>query len=108
MNKERAIEVLKNTRATILEGWCKGVSARDKQGNEVSSHSAGACQWCLSGALSKSVASDDEFTRVRSTIYTIIGDHGLASFNDSPRTTREMVIEAIDKTIQLVEGRGIE
>ena len=84
------------------EKWIQGEFAVDASGHPVSEISPTACKWCLSGAVYHCYPSDPLCTEVRSKLKSHLSPGpnqyvNLASWNDSPDTTWEMVKDLLDK-----------
>ena len=50
--------MLKQARSLVERGWTQGTLARDKEGIPTHPQAAGACSWCMSGALHRVAASE--------------------------------------------------
>ena len=49
------VEILEDAKATIQKGWCQRDSAVDEDGKVIPPWDSGACKWCVTGALMKSI-----------------------------------------------------
>lgn len=84
--------------ALIRHGWCQGTSARNKEGTPVFAHHPDACQWCLSGAISKAAAAYPipiEADAVQA--LSAVTKRAIISWNDTPGRTVEEVLQVIQK-----------
>jgi hypothetical protein len=105
------LEVLKKARALISkpENWCKGTTALDERGQNVSSDSDFACRWCMWGSLRRIDPSDTHLYAISRLLNaetcrrTGITSH--ISFNDLPETTHEQVLEVMDAAIEKLVSR---
>ena len=92
-------EVLVKARGLIVKGWCQGVEARDKNGNEVHVNSPEACSWCAVGAI-KAAASDygeyiNSLLKVKGVALCIT----IPSWNDQDNQTKAEILSVFDDTI---------
>lgn len=85
------LQVLKDVRALLRQGWCRGSFAKDRQGNHVSFSSPDADSFCLSGAIMRSGGFDS----LRALFWDCIGYKGIAEFND--KSTKSGVLTLIDR-----------
>lgn len=115
------VNLLKNARSLLMQGWAKEALARDAEGNSVHPLSLKACSWCARGALTaaseeKRFAFDDAPTSFED--YTgplplaiiflesqMEDDFGsLAYYNDKPYRTKEQIINLYDRAIASLES----
>lgn len=98
-------DLLVRARERIEQGWTKGANARDSYGEEISSDSPAACQWCAQGAimaegvercleLSAVCCLDHELSNVASEWSWV------ASWSDEPERTKADVLALYDRAIE--------
>ena len=100
--------MLKQARSLIERGWTKGTLARDKDGIPIHPQAAGACSWCMSGALHRVAAServngphfDQAWQALDDTLGMVKGDWAtFTSWNASLDRTQAEVLPAFDRAI---------
>jgi len=96
------IEVLKEAREKIRQGWCQGGPARDHRDATISTGDPNACKWCLFGAL---MAVTDDWDGPRAAIKEFTGC-SLAEWNDAPGRTKAEVLALLDKAIERAEAEA--
>jgi len=92
---------LKRVRARIAKGWCRGSSAKDSLGFEVSAFNDQAVQFCLLGAIYREGASP-VIPVLAELINAKRGCPFLAEFNDT--TNKQAVLELLDEAITKCSG----
>lgn len=100
------VEVLQGARAKIVQGWCQDTAAKDAHGKGVMVADPEACSWCVLGAIwsctaygsDVELAAEDTFRRVLPGSYASI-----RLWNDRPKRTKEEVLRAFDRAIELVK-----
>lgn len=108
---------LRAGRARIVQGWCRGMWARDFDGRGVDPDDPGAVSWCARGAVGSSLLHLNEAAELA--LYKslpkgiaipdyyacacTVGDL-VAWFNNS-RVSREEVLELFDRAIAAEEQR---
>ncbi len=97
-----AIELLKQARIKIERGWTKGWFARDENGLRVHTDDPRASCFCLSGAMYIKVCSSAELLRARILLKSVLPDgfSNIVQFNDNCNTTKENVLNLIDRAIE--------
>lgn len=88
--------VLEKSRKLILEGWCQGDLSRYKYGET---------QYCSIGAVNDTASMDRSKGEWAGAIYylSISMGNSITGFNDSPGRTKEEVLAAFDKAIELAK-----
>lgn len=108
-----AKKVLINVRTLLSDErrWIRGLFAKDAAHHPVIADDESAVCWCLEGALYKACPYGvqdsplyDTWQKAHSVLQRVIGVVGLVAFNDSPKTTHAMVLEALDKAIESVDS----
>ena len=94
--------------------WTKFTFSRDKNGNSVSSHTSGACQWCVMGAINRAShdldmarTPDDPYAARRLINKSIPRDFvgvTATSFNDDSATHHQDIMHLFERAIK--EGGG--
>ncbi len=75
--------------------WCQGSLARDQDGNSLGSGDPDACQWCMIGAIEKSLfITSKAFSRLERVVKSK-GFEIIADWNDAPGRTHAEVIAAL-------------
>lgn len=77
------------------EAWIKGRIAVDRYGNPVSESDPQACRFCLVGAICHCY-DGIEYGQAINKLENAVRS-GIATFNDSPSTTHNMVVELLRK-----------
>jgi hypothetical protein len=96
-----ALELLQQARSKIERGWTKGWFARDENDMRVDIGSGLACKFCLSGALYVEVGDNSWVSARRHILDNLRGPHqNFVSFNDDPYTTKEDVLNLLDRAIE--------
>ena len=84
----------------IRQGWTRGAWARDEHGNVVSITSGSGVCWCLEGALGQAVYNmglgNNGYVILYKSWRDANGGKVAATFNDSPNTTKEDIIESLE------------
>ena len=92
------LESLKQGRARIATGWCRGKLANDKDGLTVDPGDPTACSWCAAGAV------DDRAAEVFALNTTRGASGGLYRWNDADARVRDDVLDLYDRTIARLEA----
>jgi hypothetical protein len=106
-----AQEMLHEARALVARGWCQGATGEDDDGNAIEPWSSAARRWSTVGALvavwaDRRRASHDRddaiaaFQRANLALLAAV-DGQFRSWNDAPGRTREHVVTAFDRAIEL-------
>lgn len=100
------VAILKQARKLIQQGWCQEAYARDANGNKVEAVDETAVCWCISGAILKAAGGyqgrhGEDAERVVDYFAVVIGTIDVSGWNDSPATTKEKVLKAIDDLLDL-------
>jgi hypothetical protein len=84
-----------------VRGWCRGTFAQEASGDPVACHSQTACQFCISGALSRlafeKTLKRDEEMRLRYRIVELAEAdfgvaHSVATLNDRCFATKDELL----------------
>jgi hypothetical protein len=117
-----AAAMVTEARGLVARGWCQGTHARDRRGVEVPARSSEACSWSLLGALLASwhrheadgleadvvaahLAEAEALGGATQVLGEAVGTASLEQWNDHPLRTAAEVLEALDRTLRLLEER---
>jgi len=111
MSSVLALEILREARARVARGWCQGTSGEDGDGNAIEPWSPAAQRWSAVGALVavwddlRKASSDREdaiaaFQEANLSLLAVVGGR-LRAWNDMPSRSRNDVITAFDRAIEL-------
>jgi hypothetical protein len=102
-DKLTGLDLLTQARALIETGWCRGSSARDAKGLVTPFGGEKAVSFCASGALVHlSYCMTKAFRDASAALHKAVGAFGsLAYWNDAPERTKEEVLAAYDRAIQM-------
>lgn len=101
------IEVLREARRLIAEvGWTQGTFARNAGGADVSPRSPQATCFCAAGAIIRANdGCDMGFSSPGiSAVEHVIDERWIDAWNDREERTRDEVLAAFDRAIQLAEA----
>lgn len=101
-------EILRAARAKIEQGWCQRCVARDSQGYRIyvgnmmeASRNPAAVSWCAQGAV---FAAGGDINGPELPILGQAVGSCIGIWNDRPRRTKEEVLAAFDRAIELAEA----
>jgi hypothetical protein len=91
--------------ARVVSGWCRGVLAEDDERRAVRPWSPEARRWSMLGAL---LASWDggpvkDLGDALGVLHTATDESTLEAWNDSPERTKQEVVAAFERAIELLE-----
>lgn len=89
---------LREAKALIERGWCRGDYAKDANGCSVYEDNPSAICWCASGAINAKAGYVE-----RRVFSQAIGTTCIPGWNDAPERTQAEVLAAFDKAIELAE-----
>jgi len=95
---------LRQARALLDAGWCKGASALDAEGLACWSDSKRAVCFCMLGAINRAFPDGGQRDIAFKLIRPLIPANFLGSiygFNDDPKTTKAMVLATMDEAIEV-------
>lgn len=112
MNTE-AIKTLTKARALVEKGWVKGYEHIDAgELNWLTNEISPVESYCAIGAIRKADGPGEEsaFDLIRQAIGDLfyggkkrVGESGILRFNDRKKTTKEDVVAAFDKALELAQ-----
>ena len=95
-------QILIEGRRVVERGWCQRASARNASGIPCEWDEPAACQWCSTGAMLHVVSMFVwEHAGALNFLRQAIGQHSIVGWNDAPERTKEEVLAAFDRAIQL-------
>ena len=95
---------LREARALVERGWCKGDCAVDMGGRRCSERDAFAVRFDPQGAMSRvSEADYSIFGLMTEALRRAIQSENIAAWNDAPERTQAEVLAAFDRAIELAE-----
>jgi hypothetical protein len=98
-------EMLTEARSLIKKGWTQGSFAKDVNGNEVDPKSSQAVSWCSLGAMEAACyCPRDSRLPILDILRRAAGTCVISDWNDHPNTTKEEILAAFDKAIELANG----
>jgi hypothetical protein len=97
-----AIELLQQAKVRIERGWTQGWFARDSNGSRVEIGSDRATCFCISGAIYNKGTDILELVKARYFLSRVLPRRfdNIVEFNDNESTTKEDVINLLDKAIE--------
>lgn len=102
--------LLAAARDRIVDGWCQGQMAVDRDGVECDPRSGEAVGWCAAGALR--AVTDDVDVRHTLIWWLTVARHGrhgeseLSLYNDRPGRTVDDIVLMYDQAIASADARG--
>lgn len=98
------IEVLKEARSKVAQGWCQGPCAVNADGMSVPPESAKACKWCVYGALEVVAGEEPDVRRMAELILDKEANapaySNCVGFNEYPGRTQAEVLDLFDRAIE--------
>jgi hypothetical protein len=110
-----ARDILARAQQLVAQGWCQSVDARDGRGARSAPWSRDARSWSVLGALVASAGvgpdvsahlSDAALGQAVALLARAANVQSLQAWNDDPARTREDVLEAFDRALELVAADG--
>jgi hypothetical protein len=84
--------------------WLQAYSAKNADGEPVSSSDARACKFCIYGAMARICDRDaDARQRARDFIHPVIGTELISIWNDAPERTQAEVVSALREASTLAK-----
>lgn len=100
------VEVLRGTRAKVIQGWTRCTTARDSLGRPIAPLSTEASCWCLFGAAIAAGANIDERLAAYEVLRRFTSGVAVDAFNDLPDQTQEGVLAWLDLGIEAAESEA--
>lgn len=98
------VETLRNAKARIEKGWCRGVLARNSKGEETTPNGPDAVRWCAFGAIG---TTDEALGAADRALIMAHGNYYVAEWNDEPEREVEDVLRLFDRAIALAESGAV-
>jgi hypothetical protein len=106
------LQLLRDARALVAEGWCSGAEARDSAGSKVSPWDERAASWSLLGSivavLEREASLDRELSipELATALYALaklVDSDSLIEWNERPRRTQGNVVAVLDRAAEEYE-----
>mgnify|MGYP006288290745 CR=1 FL=1 len=98
------LEILKDARELVAQGWCQCAHARSETGRALDIWTKpSGCAYCAEGALiMASCATEDqeEITDAWNVLREVVGTKSLYLWNDAPGRTKAEILAAFDEAIE--------
>lgn len=91
------VEILEAARGKIAQGWCQGMA-------RLYNEDCKPIAYCCLSALYDADSSDRGYDQTRGILPRAIGSNAIIGWNDSPSRTKEEVLEAFDRAIEIARG----
>jgi hypothetical protein len=98
-------DVLREARALVQRGWTQRWFAKDAIGRRCHSDNPLAACWCASGALGRASGLNSVvYSKAIAALNAVVGDVGIAAWNDEPDRTQDEVLAAFSRAIERAES----